>query len=88
MVGFPNFEIHAAKLEYSIEYGLLSAVTLVIVCLWAKAFQKCAFIPDRAIECTLHKMVVIYVLLCGGTKRSQRRDIVRAKELARILKGK
>jgi putative addiction module killer protein len=29
---------------------------------------------------------VVYVLLCGGSKRGQQRDIVKAKELARILK--
>lgn len=29
---------------------------------------------------------VVYVLLCGGTKRGQRRDIARATEMARQLK--
>ncbi len=29
---------------------------------------------------------VVYVLLCGGSKRGQQRDIARAKELARTLK--
>ncbi len=29
---------------------------------------------------------VVYVLLCGGTKRSQRRDIAKAQEMAVILK--
>lgn len=29
---------------------------------------------------------VMYVLLCGGTKRGQQRDIAKAKELARSLK--
>ncbi len=29
---------------------------------------------------------VIYVLLCGGTKRGQNRDIAKAKELALLLK--
>ena len=29
---------------------------------------------------------VVYVLLCGGTKRRQQRDISRAKGLARLLK--
>ncbi|HEC13051.1 MAG TPA: type II toxin-antitoxin system RelE/ParE family toxin [Acidiferrobacteraceae bacterium] len=28
----------------------------------------------------------VYVLLCGGTKRGQSRDIAKAKELARLLK--
>ncbi len=28
---------------------------------------------------------VMYVLLCGGTKRGQNRDIIKAKELARLL---
>ena len=29
---------------------------------------------------------VVYVLLCGGTKRSQRRDIAKAQEMAKTLK--
>jgi len=29
----------------------------------------------------------VYVLLCGGDKSSQRRDIARAKRMARELKG-
>ncbi len=29
---------------------------------------------------------VVYVLLCGGTKRGQQRDIARARELAQLLK--
>ena len=29
---------------------------------------------------------VDYTLLCGGTKRGQKRDIVKAKELVRLLK--
>ncbi len=29
---------------------------------------------------------VVYVLLCGGTKRKQQRDIGKAKELAKLLK--
>jgi len=28
---------------------------------------------------------VVYVLLCGGTKRGQQRDISKARELARLL---
>ena len=28
---------------------------------------------------------VVYVLLCGGTKREQRRDIVKARAMARRL---
>jgi len=29
---------------------------------------------------------VIYILLCGGTKRRQEQDIARAKDLARLVK--
>lgn len=29
---------------------------------------------------------VVYLLLCGGTKRGQKRDIAKAKSLARLLK--
>ena len=35
------------------------------------------FVRDRA---------AVYVLLCGGDKSSQRRDIARAKRMARELK--
>lgn len=31
---------------------------------------------------------VVYVLLCGGTKRNQQRDRDKAKELAQLLKDK
>ena len=29
---------------------------------------------------------VVYVLLCGGTKRNQQRDIAKAQEMARLLR--
>ena len=29
---------------------------------------------------------VVYMLLCGGTKRGQQQDIARARELAQLLK--
>jgi len=28
---------------------------------------------------------VVYVLLCGGTKRGQQRDITKAQEIARLV---
>ncbi len=31
---------------------------------------------------------VVYLLLCGGTKGGQDRDIIRARDMARLLKGK
>ena len=29
---------------------------------------------------------VVYILLCGGTKRGQQRDIAKARDLAQLLK--
>ncbi len=29
---------------------------------------------------------IVYVLLCGGTKRNQKKDIAKAREIAKLLK--
>ncbi len=41
--------------------------------------------PGYRVYFTRHNDVV-YVLLCGGTKRGQQRDIQRAREMARLLR--
>jgi putative component of toxin-antitoxin plasmid stabilization module len=51
-------------------------------------FRKCVFILGQAIGFISPARTgdEVYVLLCGGTKRGQQRDIARAQELARQLK--
>jgi len=59
-------------------------------------FGDCASVGNGVSEMRVHfgpgyriyfcrKVDVVYVLLCGGTKRSQQRDIARAHEMVRIL---
>ena len=59
-------------------------------------FGDCASVGNGVSEMRVHfgpgyriyfcrKDDVVYVLLCGGTKRRQRQDIARAHEIVRIL---
>lgn len=59
-------------------------------------FGDCESVGDGVIEMRIHfgpgyriyfcsKTNVVYVLLCGGTKRSQTRDILKAQALAKDL---
>ena len=48
----------------------------------AKAFPRCGFTSDRVIR----NGATVYVLLNGGDKGSQKRDIERAKAMARELR--
>lgn len=61
-------------------------------------FGDCVSIGNGVAEMRIHfgpgyriyfcrKDDVVYVLLCGGTKRRQQQDIARAHEMARILMG-
>ena len=59
---------------------------LAIVNLLVKVFRKCAFMQalvTASISCAQARW---FVLLCGGSKSTQRRDIATAKKLARELK--
>jgi len=60
-------------------------------------FGDCAAVGDGVSEMRIHHGpgyrvyfvrdgAAVYVLLCGGDKASQRRDIARAKQMARELK--
>ena len=62
-------------------------------------FGDCDSVGDGIYEMRVHfgpgyrlyftrKGGVVHILLCGGTKRDQRRDIGRAKVMARELKEK
>jgi hypothetical protein len=52
-----------------------------------KVFRKCAFMRARVTVFIFFRTgSVIYVLLCGGSKSTQKQDIVTAKKLARELK--
>ena len=59
-------------------------------------FGDCRSVCNRVYEMRIHfgpgyrlyfcrEDDVVYVLLCGGTKRGQRRDIVRARAMAKNL---
>lgn len=61
-------------------------------------FGDCAPVGDGISEMRIHHGpgyrvyftrhgAVVYVLLCGGDKKSQRRDIAKAKRLAKELEG-
>lgn len=55
--------------------------------LWAMVFQKCEFITDQAFGCISRKRgLEIVILLVGGDKSSQAKDIQTAQEIARQLK--
>ncbi len=52
-----------------------------------KVSRKCAFMRARVtVFIFLRAGSMIYVLLCGGSKSTQKRDIATAKKLARELK--
>ena len=59
-------------------------------------FGDCESVGDGVSEMRIHygpgyrvyftrRDETVYVLLCGGTKRRQQRDIRRAREMARLL---
>ncbi len=59
---------------------------MAIVSRWAGEFQKYASTSDRAIAAYFTRRAeVVYLLLLGGDKSSQKRDIKRAIEMARAL---
>ena len=60
-------------------------------------FRDCEPVGDGVLEMRIHfgpgyrvyftrTSQVVYVLLCGGTRRGQQRDITKAHEIARLLK--
>lgn len=58
----------------------------VITAIWRMAFLSCVSMQDRVTACTTPsggRQLVI--LLVGGDKGSQRRDIEKAREIARAL---
>jgi putative addiction module killer protein len=61
-------------------------------------FGDCAPVGEGVSEMRIHqgpgyrvycarRGLVVYVLLCGGNKSSQKRDITKAKRMAKELKG-
>jgi hypothetical protein len=49
----------------------------------ARAFRNCGSITARATVYFVRRGTLIIVLLCGGDKRTQDRDIAAAKKMAR-----
>ena len=60
-------------------------------------FGDCELVGNGVVEMRIHfgpgyrvyftrASEVVYVLLCGGTKRGQQRDIAKAHEMAQLLK--
>jgi len=53
---------------------------------WAKVFQRCGLIMDPATGCiTQSKGQEVVILLAGGNKQTQSKDIKTALRLARNL---
>ncbi len=77
----------AARLESSSVFALLNEVTLEIVTPLEMVFSELRIHFGPGYRVYFSRIGdVVYVLLCGGTKRGQQRDIAKAQALARQLK--
>lgn len=53
---------------------------------WVMAYRKCEFTVALAIGCiTPEREKIVYLLLCGGNKSTQKQDIKKAKALVKSL---
>ncbi len=88
MRGYPIWPTKKQRLESWLAFGVRHLEISAIANPSAKAFLKCVFMSEQGIGFITRELgTTVYVLLAGGVKASQTKDIAKAKKMARELKG-